>query len=108
MGNIANIVLPGLLVVVIVLSFYFYTAEGGMRGLEQPVPFSHKIHAGENKIACTYCHSYAAVFPWPGIPSVQKCMGCHAQVAGRDVEYEYDGETINIQEEVKKFNSRIA
>ena len=103
MGNVAKIVLTGLLVVVIVLGFYFYTAEGSIRGPEQPVLFSHKIHAGENQIACTYCHSYVAESSWAGIPSVQKCMGCHAHVAGRDIEYEYNGETINIQEELKKF-----
>ena len=43
----------------------------------QPIAFSHKIHAGDYKIACEYCHSYARRSPVAGVPSVQQCMGCH-------------------------------
>jgi cytochrome c7-like protein/class III cytochrome C family protein len=43
----------------------------------QPIAFSHKIHAGDNKIACEYCHSYARRAGVAGIPTVQRCMGCH-------------------------------
>jgi len=47
----------------------------------QPIEFSHKIHAGENEIPCQYCHVYAARTPSAGVPSVEKCMGCHRSVA---------------------------
>jgi len=47
----------------------------------QPVAFSHKIHAGDNRIGCLYCHTYARRSPVAGIPSVQLCMGCHRNVA---------------------------
>jgi len=47
----------------------------------QPIAFSHKIHAGDNKIPCQYCHVYASRTPSAGVPSVQKCMGCHRSVA---------------------------
>ncbi len=44
---------------------------------QQPINFSHKIHAGDFKIACEYCHAYARNAAVAGIPSVERCMGCH-------------------------------
>ena len=49
----------------------------GPSSLIQPIAFSHKSHAGDFKIACEYCHSYARRSPVAGVPSVQQCMGCH-------------------------------
>jgi Cytochrome c7 and related cytochrome c len=43
----------------------------------QPIPFSHRIHAGVNKIPCEYCHEYARRSRVAGIPPVQRCVGCH-------------------------------
>ncbi len=43
----------------------------------QPVPFSHKIHAGDNRIGCLMCHAYAEHAPTAGIPSMGRCAGCH-------------------------------
>jgi len=45
----------------------------------QPIPFSHKHHAGEFGIDCQYCHSGTDRSPAAGVPSVEVCMGCHAQ-----------------------------
>ncbi len=47
----------------------------------QPIPFSHKVHAGENRIGCTACHVYAERGPVAGIPSMQRCHGCHKFVS---------------------------
>lgn len=44
---------------------------------DQPVLFSHKIHAGINKIDCKYCHTTVTESKHAGIPSVQLCMNCH-------------------------------
>ncbi len=44
---------------------------------DQPVTFSHKLHTGDNKIPCLYCHVNARRSAVAGIPSVQRCMGCH-------------------------------
>jgi mono/diheme cytochrome c family protein len=44
---------------------------------EQPIKFSHKIHAGDNQIACLYCHHSAEKGKTAGIPSVNVCMNCH-------------------------------
>jgi hypothetical protein len=43
----------------------------------QPIPFSHRIHAGELHIGCTACHAYAERAPVAGIPSMARCRGCH-------------------------------
>ena len=47
------------------------------RSPEQPIPFSHRIHAGDHKIPCMYCHIYADRSKVAGVPNVQRCMGCH-------------------------------
>lgn len=44
---------------------------------QQPINFSHKIHAGENKIQCLYCHFAAEKGRHAGIPPVDLCMNCH-------------------------------
>ena len=44
---------------------------------QQPIKFSHKIHAGERQIPCQFCHSSARRSTAAGIPSVNTCMGCH-------------------------------
>jgi Cytochrome c7 and related cytochrome c len=48
---------------------------------DQPIAFSHKIHAGDYNIDCLYCHSGAEKGPHANIPSMQLCMGCHSVVA---------------------------
>ena len=48
-------------------------------GPHQPIPFSHKHHAGEFEIDCLYCHSGTDRSRAAGVPSVELCMGCHAQ-----------------------------
>ena len=47
----------------------------------QPIAFSHKIHAGDNKIDCQYCHSEAKHSKTSGIPSVNVCMNCHKNIS---------------------------
>ena len=43
----------------------------------QPIPFSHKHHAGLYEIDCQYCHSGTDRSQAAGMPSVELCMGCH-------------------------------
>ena len=47
---------------------------------DQPIKFSHKIHAGENKIDCKYCHHTAEFGKSSGIPAVELCMNCHVLI----------------------------
>lgn len=92
-----------LILIVALTGFYNYSALSGNEGPKQPVLFSHKIHVGENGVPCEYCHSYVSISKNPGIPSLQKCMGCHSQVAGRDIDYKtQDGTIINIKNEIQK------
>jgi len=48
---------------------------------KQPIAFSHKIHAGQLKMSCFYCHADVERSPHAGVPSVSTCMNCHSQVA---------------------------
>src|SRR6185436_943104 len=47
---------------------------------EQPVPFSHKHHAGELGIDCRYCHNFVERSKYAGVPPTQTCMNCHSQI----------------------------
>lgn len=44
---------------------------------DQPIKFSHKVHAGQNQTECIYCHSSAPYSKSAGIPPVNVCMNCH-------------------------------
>ncbi len=51
----------------------------------QPIAYSHRLHAGELRIDCQYCHHGAETSRHAGIPSASICMNCHATVtAGFD------------------------
>lgn len=47
---------------------------------DQPIAFSHKVHAGDNQIACLYCHFGAEKSQHAGIPPAQVCMNCHSNI----------------------------
>jgi hypothetical protein len=47
--------------------------------LEQPIAYSHKLHAGQLQIECQYCHTYAKRSLHAGIPSTQICLNCHGE-----------------------------
>lgn len=78
-------------VVLLLMSAYYAYAYMMQIGIDQgyapvqPIHYSHKIHAGDNKIECTYCHSSARVSKHSGIPSLNVCMNCHKSI------YEYKG-----------------
>ncbi|MGC9341319.1 MAG: cytochrome c3 family protein, partial [Bacteroidales bacterium] len=44
---------------------------------DQPIKFSHTIHAGQNKTDCLYCHASAEYSKSAGIPGSNVCMNCH-------------------------------
>jgi hypothetical protein len=43
----------------------------------QPIAFPHNVHVETYKIDCQYCHADARRSEYAGIPSVERCMGCH-------------------------------
>ena len=55
--------------------------EKPLRGPEQPVPFSHKQHAGTLKMACEYCHALSRSGETLSIPRASFCMQCHQTIA---------------------------
>ncbi len=102
-----------LLLVVIVLFCLggYFLVEGAM-GLgrqqgyqpEQPIYYSHEVHAGVNQISCLYCHGGAQDSKHASIPSVNTCMNCHMAVkeyTGEPIKRE-DGTTVNANEEIQK------
>lgn len=50
----------------------------------QPILFNHVIHAGSFQIPCQYCHADARRGVFAGLPSVERCMGCHKIVGAQD------------------------
>ena len=47
---------------------------------DQPVPFSHKHHVGDDGIDCRYCHTSVENSSFAGIPATEVCMSCHSQI----------------------------
>jgi len=47
---------------------------------DQPVPYSHALHAGELGLDCRYCHSTVERGPKAAVPVAAFCMNCHTQV----------------------------
>ena len=58
---------------------YSYT-DDELSGPEQPVEFSHQVHATDLGIECLYCHTAAAQSQHATVPAVSVCMGCHQWV----------------------------
>ncbi|MEW6653662.1 MAG: cytochrome c3 family protein [Bacteroidota bacterium] len=68
------------IIVSFVLTFYISRAERDGIGYapEQPIKFSHKLHAGQMAIDCQYCHIGVEKGRNAIIPSVNICMNCHS------------------------------
>lgn len=48
--------------------------------IDQPVPFSHKHHVGDDGIDCRYCHTGVENSAFAGVPPTETCMTCHSQL----------------------------
>lgn len=85
---ILKIRFPLILLVIIlsfIVTFYVSRTERDSIGYapEQPIAFSHKLHAGEMDIDCQYCHTGVSKGRHALVPSVNICMNCHT-VARKD------------------------
>jgi hypothetical protein len=67
----------------------------------QPIAFPHKVHAGDNKIPCLYCHYGARTSRHAGIPAASICMNCHNLLEKQTVEIEKLKEAVQEQRPVK-------
>ena len=76
----------------------------------QPIHYSHRIHAGDNKIECKYCHSSARVSKHSGIPSLNVCMNCHKNIAQVADEVQQEGITkygVDYNKEIQKLYNAV-
>jgi hypothetical protein len=80
MLGLAGAVLPALAVAFV---WYYFSPRFTDVGYQpvQPVPYSHKLHAGEMQIDCRYCHASVETSAIANVPPTQACMNCHLLVA---------------------------
>jgi len=62
--------------------WYYFSPKQQQVGYapEQPIEYSHKLHAGELGIDCRYCHANVERSFEAMVPPTQTCMGCHSIV----------------------------
>tara|TARA_Y100001937_G_scaffold122287_2_gene182695 strand:+ start:255374 stop:256003 length:630 start_codon:yes stop_codon:yes gene_type:complete len=70
---------------------YLYGVNPKYQGYaaDQPIPFSHKIHAGELNIDCQFCHTSVDKSAMASVPDTATCMKCHAYVASDSPDIQY-------------------
>jgi len=78
------VLLGAILTLVIIVGLVWYYAspwytDVGYRPV-QPVPYSHKLHAGDLGLDCRFCHTGVETSPVAGIPPTQTCMNCHNMI----------------------------
>jgi hypothetical protein len=77
----------GAAAVVLLAVLVFFTVSSWSRqpaiakSSTQPINFPHNVHVQTYKIECQYCHADARRSEYAGLPSVERCMGCHKIVA---------------------------
>jgi hypothetical protein len=76
---------------------------------EQPIFYSHKVHAGVNQISCLYCHSNALDSKHATVPPLNVCMNCHAAINEYSPNsaklYREDGSEVDGTAEIQKLYS---
>lgn len=69
----------GVIVLLVFFGFRNTVTDVGYRP-QQPVPFSHKLHAGQLGVKCVYCHTSVETSAHSPVPSTSTCMNCHSLV----------------------------
>lgn len=77
---LVGILVPSTAVAVVWYYFSPKFTDVGYRP-EQPVPYSHKLHVGELRLDCRYCHASVEYSAVANVPPTQACMNCHKLVA---------------------------
>jgi Cytochrome c7 and related cytochrome c len=67
----------------------------------QPIAFPHKVHAGDFKIPCLYCHYAARTSRHAGIPPESICMNCHSLLEKQTAEIEKLVEAVQQQRPIR-------
>ncbi len=98
-------------VLFVIAGFYLSQAAIGLgrnKGYqpEQPIYYSHKVHAGVNQVSCLYCHGGAYEGRHANVPSVNICMNCHMAIneygAASEKLFREDGTEVNGTAEIQK------
>jgi len=79
------------------MTYFMFAYPRSFVGPKQPIPFSHRIHAGVKEINCRFCHSFVERSQNAGIPSIRKCFFCHKYIIPQHPE---------IQKELEHFQTR--
>ena len=92
-------------------TLYEYS-DDELTGPEQPIEFSHKLHAGSVDedglgIECLYCHGPAEKSQHATVPAVSVCMGCHQHVSSVTGEAD-DPRVERSREEIQKLRDYYA
>ena len=74
---------------------------------QQPIFFSHRVHAGLNQISCLLCHGNAWESRHATVPSPNVCMNCHMAINDYHGErlQRADGSPVDPQGEIDKLYS---
>ena len=102
--------MAGILVLFAVGGYFTINAAIGLGRMQnyqpqQPIFYSHKVHAGTNQISCLYCHGGAQDSKQASIPSVNQCMNCHKSInkyEGPDQLVRDDGTAVDGTAEIQK------
>jgi hypothetical protein len=78
---IAGLLLAGGVPIAGIWLLYALPLDFRDRAPDQPIAFSHKMHAGDNGIHCLFCHRAAKKSALAGIPAVAECRACHLYIA---------------------------
>ena len=68
---------------------------------DQPIPFSHKIHAGELGVNCQYCHVGVERSMHATVPDTATCMKCHEFVASDSPHIQYLRQSYKLGEPIR-------
>lgn len=77
------------------LLYFFYAPPASRTGPAQPIPFSHRLHAGHKAIDCRFCHPYVDQSIHPGLPPVEKCLYCHTYIIANHPEIRKEHDYFN-------------
>jgi len=66
--------------------YFYYLYPQRLIGPVQPIPFSHRVHAGVKQINCRFCHPFVNRSKHAGLPAMQKCFFCHDYIIPRHPE----------------------
>jgi menaquinone reductase, multiheme cytochrome c subunit len=80
--HIAGVALAGAPVYLTAFVWYGFSPKTTDVGYmpNQPVPYSHALHAGELGIDCRYCHNTVDKAGFAAIPATATCMNCHKMI----------------------------